>query len=176
MAELALMEVISLVAAGTTVTSFVMQQQAAGEARSAQARARGEQEKIQSEQKAQNAAAAAAERRAQIREERVRRARVMQGSAGTGAAFSSGEFGALGALGTNLASNIGTNVGKVASSERTSGYAQQAATFMGEARNAESSAQQAARLFSLSGTIFGATKGVDVLKKVATVETPIDGF
>lgn len=129
------------------------------EARSAQERAQREGEKIQGEQRAQNAAQAAAERRAQIREERVRRGRIMQSAENTGASASSGEFGSIGALGTNLATGLGSNLGKIGASERISEYAQNAADFTGQANTALSKAQGSDQLFSLSGSIFSAAGG-----------------
>lgn len=144
-------------------TSLVKGEEARQEARSASEKSAAEQRKIQSEQKAQNAAQAASERRKQIREERVRRARVLQSSEASGVEGSSGEFGALGALGTNLATNIGTNLGAVAAGERTSGFAQNAADFMGQANNARSGAEQAGQMFSLSSSIFAASGGFKTL-------------
>lgn len=166
---------VALASLGIGAASFIQQQEAAGEARSAQERARGEQEKIRGEQKAQNAAMAAQERRAQIREERVRRARISQSATGTGVAGGSGEFGAIGALGTNLATNIGANIGKVAAGERTSGYAQQAATFMGQAAAAASDAQQSAQLFSLATNIFDRSGGIGSIKSIFDTQYPTGG-
>jgi hypothetical protein len=138
---------------------------------SLQRKAQGEQEKIQGEQRAQNAAQAAAERRTQIREERVRRARIMQSSENTGVSGSSGEFGALGALGVNLATNVGTNAGRVAAGGRISEYAQNASGFMSAAQDkgvqANNFMQDAAmgdQLFSLGGSIFSSAGGFGALK------------
>ena len=144
---------------GLSAASFVAGEMARSDARSAQNKARGEQEKIQGEQRAQNAAQAAQERRNQVREERVRRSRILQSAEGTGVSDSSGEFGALGSLGTQLSANVGGNLGKLASSERTGVYAQNAANFMGEAQNAMFNAQQADKLFNLSTSIFSAAGG-----------------
>ena len=52
-------------------------------------------DRLQGEQKANAAGKAANERRAQIREERIKRARVMQAAENGGVADSSGESGAL---------------------------------------------------------------------------------
>lgn len=135
--------------------------EARADAKDASNKAADEQRKIQGEQKAQNAAQAAAERRKQVREERVRRARILQSSTDTGVAGGSGEFGALGALGTNLATGIGSNLGAIAAGERTSGYAQNAADFMGQANSARSDAEQAGQLTGLSLSIFSASGGFD---------------
>lgn len=127
----------------------------------ARSEAKREGQKLQGEQKAQNAAQAAQERRAQVREERVRRARVLQSAEGTGITGSSTEFGALGALGTNLANNQGISAGRVASGQRSSEYAQ-------NIQNAQFDAQQADALFSLSSSIFSAAGGFNGLKGGAT--------
>jgi len=141
----------------------------------AQKKAAGAQEKIQGEQKAQNAAQAASERRSQVREERVRRARVMQSSENTGVGESSGEFGALGTLGTNLAVNMGSNAGKLAASERTSGYAQDAANFMGQAQRSDKLFNLSASIFSNSGgfnSIFGSSGAGGVTEATRTGRLP----
>ena len=151
--------------------SLVKGEEARNEARSSQERSRGEQQKIQGEQKAQNAAQAAQERRTQVREERVRRARVLQSSEGTGVEGSSGEFGAIGALSTNLSSNIGSNLGRISASDRTSTYAQNSANFMSDAQNSMFDAQQADKLFSLSTSIFSASGGFGAIKGAPTGAT-----
>lgn len=157
---------ISAASAATGVVSLVQGANARSDARK-NARAAAEQEKqIQAETKAQQAQRAAEERRAQIREERVRRARVLAGSEASGASGSSGEFGALGALSTNLGSNIGSNLGRLAAGERTSGYAQAAADFRGAADNSLSKAQDSDRLFDLSTRAFSAAGGVKTIKSI----------
>jgi hypothetical protein len=138
------------------------------EARSNQERAQKEGEKIQSETRAQNQAAAAAERRAQIREERVRRGRIMQSAENTGTAGSSGEFGALGALSTGLGVNIGTNLGRIGSAERTSEAAQSQTNFLGAAQNNLQSAKEMDALFNLSGSIFSASGGLGTLGNIGS--------
>lgn len=156
------LEIATVVAIGSLVVgtaSYINQQQQAEEAKSAASRAQQEQSKISSEQRAQNAAQQAAERRAQIREERVRRGRIMQSAQGTGVMGSSAEAGALGTLGTNLNVNMGANAGKAAAGDRISAYAQNAATFMGQSQQAAYDAQQNSKLFGLSTSIFSAAGG-----------------
>jgi len=164
-------------AVGVIISAFSVAEGTAAraEAKGASERAADEQRKIQGEQKAQNAAQAASERRKQVREERVRRARILQSAQDSGVSASSGEFGALGALGTNLATNVGANLGAVAAGERTSGFAQNAADFMGQANNARSNAEQAGQMFSLGSSIFSAGGGMDTIKKfnTPTQDTPI---
>lgn len=134
---------IASLAVGTA--SYVEQKNSAEDAQAAQ-------QKAQSVQKGVQAAQAATERRNQIREERVRRARLMQASQNTGTVSSSGEMGAIGGLSTQLGTNIGTNLAMKAAGQEISLYNQQASDAM-------FSAQQAGQLFSLAGSVFGATAG-----------------
>lgn len=163
----------ALASVAISTVSYVEGQDAREEAKNNQQQslamqrsAEGENRKIQGEQRAANAASAASERRSQIREERVRRGRIMQSSENTGADGSSGEFGALGSLSTTLNNNIGYNLGRVAAGERTSGYAQNSADFMGRARdfsvaaqNNMVDAQQSDQLFGIGLKIFDASGG-----------------
>lgn len=93
----------TIVAAASLGFSIYANEQARSDAKDA----RREQEKAQAEQRAQNASSSAEERRKQVREERIRRARILQASSNTGTAESSGEIGALGSLSTQLSTNIG---------------------------------------------------------------------
>lgn len=116
----------------------------------------GEREKTaRGEQKAQQAQQAAQERRQQIREERIRRARIIQSGENTGTSESSGEFGAIGSLSTQLGSNIGFNLGQIASSQRQSDLLQESANFKLKSdkhlQNA-SEAQQISRVVSSFGS------------------------
>lgn len=121
----------------------------AKEARQEQAAAQG---RAQSEQKASSAAQAAQERRNQIREERVRRARIMQGSMNTGGTGSSAEFGATSNLATGLGANLGANLGALQTASNISTANQQAAT-------AGLEAQEATSMFQLSSSIFSSVGG-----------------
>ncbi len=114
---------------------------------------------IQSEQKANNAAALAQGRRKSLREERVRRGRILQASEASGVEGSSGEFGALGALGTNLATGIGANVGAAASGERTGNAMQSQADARSKARSAD-------QMFNFSSSIFQSVGGFGALSNI----------
>lgn len=135
--------VAAVASAGTAAYAANQQKVAAGRAQEAQAKAA-------SEQKAVNASQFAQEQRQQIREERVRRARILQTSQNTGTAFSSGEAGAIGGMATQLSSNIGTNLAMKAASQQISLFNQQAA-------DAQYDYQKAGQLFSLASSIFSAT-------------------
>lgn len=135
-----------------------LQGQAAQERAEDQAKdAAREQKKARNEQRAMNAAQSASERRQQIREERVRRARVMQAASSTGTAGSSGEIGAFGSMGTQLSSNFGFGSGALMTARNISTYEQNAADFSLESQQSQS---QAANFRSLGniGLQFGLSR------------------
>ncbi len=66
-------------------------------------------------------------RRERVREERIRRARILAQSENTGTASSSGEIGAIGALSTNLAGLIGTSLGESRANQAINTSSQKAA-------------------------------------------------
>lgn len=161
--------VIGAVAAvGGTVASMDAQRRQGR----AQDRAAEEQENIQREQEAQNAKAASDERRQQLREERVRRGRVMQSAANTGVAGSSGELGALGALATNLNTNIGANLGMLQSAQNISGYSQNAANAMGQANQAGANASLWNQVSGIGTSIFQAGGGFNTLQGIGGSSSP----
>lgn len=118
-----------------------------------------QQEKARAEQKAAQAAQAAAERRQQIREERIKRARLVQSSIGTGVSGSSGEMGAGGSLATQLSSNIGFNLGQERAAAAISGYNQSAADFLSSASSKVAEANQWGAVAGMSMNIFDKTSG-----------------
>lgn len=133
------------------------QQKAQKESRSAQKKALEEQKKARLEEKAANAARAAQERRQQIREERVKRARLIQASVNTGVADSSGALGAQGSLNTQLASNLGFNAGLQANADRASTNLQNAANYGADAQSAANKAAVWGQMRGLSMSIFQST-------------------
>ena len=93
-----------------------------------------------------------ANKRQQLREERIRRAQIEQASANQGVGGSSGEAGAISALGAQVGANVASiNQGQVAA-EGISGA-------MSKAAGAGQRAQVAQGVASLSGTIFQASGG-----------------
>lgn len=118
-----------------------------------------EQRHAGAEQRALNFQQQAEERRSQIREERVRRAKILQASEDTGVAGSSGEFGAIGSLSTTLSNNLGINAGRAEAGNRIGGYMQNAADFGTAAQQAVLQAQNADALFNVGMSIFSATGG-----------------
>lgn len=137
---------------GTATSMEAREDQKAANIASREAQAR-----IAAEQKAQNSTESARERRQQIREERVRRARIMQAAANTGTSESSGEFGALGGLATQLGSNIGMNLGKLQSATNLSIFGQELADAQGGMMNANNKSQFGQSLFSTGMSIGGAS-------------------
>jgi len=73
-----------------------------------QQKARKAQKNASEVQAAQNQAATQADIRSQVRQQRVRTAQIMQGSANTGTLGSSGEIGGISALGSQVGSNVAT--------------------------------------------------------------------
>ena len=146
--------IIAITSAVVGTASYVEAKEARGEQKAASERAAGQQKEARSVQEAANAQQAAMENRQQIREERVRRARIMQSAQNTGTAMSSGEFGSIGSLSTSLSSNIGANRGALQRGQQISALTQNAADFNLEAQNAGIDASNSQSLFSLSTSIF----------------------
>jgi hypothetical protein len=139
--------------------STIQQMEAASDAKSARNQAAEEQRKAQAEQKAMNAQQQAAARRQAIREERVKRARIMQASENTGTSFSSSEAGATGGLSTQLGGNLGFSLGQYNSAARMSDYGQSAANFLSSADNKMTQANMWGGVGSLGMSIFSQAGG-----------------
>lgn len=93
-----------------------------------------------------------ANKRQQLREERIRRAQIEQASANQGVGGSSGEAGAVSALGAQVGANVASiNQGQMAA-EGISGA-------MSRAAGAGQRAQIAQGVASLSGTVFSGAGG-----------------
>lgn len=127
------------------------------------------QEDARKEQKAANAAQAAQERRQQIREERIKRARILQASANTGTSESSGELGATSNLASQLGGNIGFNLGQINHANKTSDYLQKASDFQTSANNWGAISNVGRSIFQqTSGSLF---QTLDLTQPAAPVET-----
>lgn len=109
------------------------------------------QKKAQSEAYAGQKAEQAREMREQIREQRIRTAQLMQRSEASGTGESSGEMGALGSLSTNLASNIGMNLGRIQTAKNISAFEQQAADYSARANTYQAIGQLGNQIGSLGG-------------------------
>lgn len=132
------------------IASFALTGASAVASNRQQSKAADEQKKVRRQQQASLAEQAAMERRQQIREERIKRARVMQAAELTGTTGSSGALGAGGALSTQFASNVGFNQSQLAGAQAISQYQQNAA-------NAASRANDFNALGSVAGSIFNMT-------------------
>jgi hypothetical protein len=143
------------------------------DAKSSARKSAEEQRKAQSEQRAVQARQAAEEKRKQVREERVRRAKILQGSENTGVTGSSGEIGALGSLSTQLAANLGSNVGASRSGALIGGFNQTAADFSFDASKSMQEAGQWSQLAGVGENIFAASNG---LSKLKTASDPFTQF
>lgn len=104
-------------------------------------------------------------RRQQIREERVRRAQVLQGSQNTGVSESSGELGATSALGTLIGSNVATQARQANSSNAISSWNQSAA-------NSDLASQQWAGIGNVAGSVFGVASSMSMTSKSPTAVKP----
>lgn len=139
------------------VTSMILgyneQRKGRKEAEKQNALSREESVKAQSEERAMGAQRASLERRQQIREERVARGRLMQGSENTGTSGSSGESGAQAGLASQLGANIGFNLGQLQSANNISTYNQNAADYQAGAQQALSDASGKAAMFQLIGDL-----------------------
>ncbi len=105
-------------------------------------RARAEQRQARAEQGAQNEAQRAAERRRQLREERVKRAKMIQAGINTGTEDSSGILGGEANLATQRGSGIGLQLGMEQSADNISMFEQNAANWLGGAQGAMNKSNQ----------------------------------
>ncbi len=167
--------------AALATTAYSMQQQEKAEDRAVeqQRQAANEQRKSRATAQAGNAAQAAAEKRRQLREERVKRARILQGSVNSGTTGSSGELGAVGNLATQMGDAVGMNLGALDRGANISRYEQDAATFLGNAQNEMQGANQWGQLAGLGMSIAGmASGGIGKEAPQGTTEnmTPVPGY
>lgn len=148
----------ALLGVAVGATAYSMQQ--AENAEDAQYEAAQEQKKANNATRAQNEASAMQERRKQLREERIKRARVVASSQASGVASSSGEAGALGSLSTQLSSNLGFNKAALNTASDISIFNQNSADFMTEANKLGAESQMWGQIGSLamSGASFAASR------------------
>jgi len=155
--------IIAGIAAAAAVAGTAVAYQGQQQAQAAADRNKRAQEEAQSEQKAAQAQAAAEDRRRQVREERVRRARIIQSSVNTGTAYSSGEAGALGSLSTGLSTGLGGNVGGEARAGRIGGFLQDAATAKADIQRGQNQVAFGNQIYGIGSTIFQGAGGFSTL-------------
>jgi hypothetical protein len=108
----------------------------ASSAQSAQRKSVAAQKKAQAISLAQSKVESRESRRQLLREERIRRARLMQGAFNAGTSGSSGEIGAGGAMTTNVDSSISFAAGQSKANEGINLWNQKAMDFDQKAREA----------------------------------------
>jgi hypothetical protein len=149
----------TLFLAGLFVATTIASEDAKQDAKRKAEQAASAQRKAGAEQAAGNAAQQAAERRRSVREERVRRARILQSSENTGTTGSSGETGGIASLSTGLSSNLGANAGAINRSVNISNFSQQAADFSFASQQSMTDAASFSQLGNLAMSAFSMTGG-----------------
>lgn len=155
---------IGLLSAIGTIFSAYQQSVAQDDARDAASRSAEEQRRAKQEAQAGQAQHAALERRAQLREERIRRARLLQSSENTGVTSSSGALGGVGNLSTQLGSNLGFNLGQQQKASNITNYNQSAADFLSSAQNHMNDANMWGQVENVGASIFKASGGFNTVR------------
>lgn len=128
-------------------------------------KAADDQQEAQDIATAQQKSVDLANKRQQLREERIRRAQIEQASVNQGVGGSSGEAGAISALGVQAGTNIGAiNQGQMA--------AQGISNSMTSAAQSQQKAQIAGGVASLAGTIFSGSGGFETIFGTGTTINP----
>lgn len=143
----------AVAAVAGTAASVVQGNKARADARAAS----DKQQSAANEVQAQNAQQLAEAQRQQIRDDRVKQARVMQGATNSGADLSSGELGAVGALATNLSNNQEQSLGAAQRSQTISDLNQSAANDLFSSRQDSQLGSEFASFGQVGGSIFGAS-------------------
>jgi hypothetical protein len=139
---------IAAVAVGGA-TSYQSQQQAKSAAK--------KQKEAGKVSAAEQAAQQTAQTRAQIREERVRRAQILQSSENTGVSGSSGALGSIGALQTSIGSNLASASRQANSAQAITGLTQKAADYEAKARETQAIGGLAVKGLQIGGDLFAAS-------------------
>lgn len=150
---------IALIGLAVSAGGLIAGQAQARNSRDMQRQAASEADKARAEESAQNTRTAAQERRQQIREERIKRAQIMNQAALTGTANSSGEVGALGGMSQELGSNMGMNQGSILRGQRIGGFLQNQADFMSEAQTYANRSGTYKQLGQLGSSLFANAGG-----------------
>ena len=129
--------IIATAALAIGVVGGIQQYRQGRQAQKAADRAAEDQKAIQGEQRANQAREAAAERRRMARERRIRIAQVQQSAMNTGTTGSSGSLGAQSSIASTYSTNLGNQMGALASADRMGRYAQSAENHMASARAAQ---------------------------------------
>lgn len=150
---------IALIGLAVSVGGIAVGQQQARVAQRSARSAADEATRVRAEEQAQGARSAAQERRQQIREERIKRAQIMNQAELTGTSGGSGELGALGGMSQELGSNLGMNQGSILRGQRISGFLQNQSNFMSAAQSSQARAGTYRQVGQLGGSLFSAAGG-----------------
>lgn len=154
---------IAWIGAGLSAGGSLMQMSEQKNAQKSSQAAAREATAARGEEAAGQAKMAGQERRQQIREERVKRAQILNQAAQTGAAGSSGEAGAVGGMATQLGANLGSNSGSVMRGQRITGFLQNQANFQTQAGNQQAKANMWGQASQIGGSMFGQAGGWNTL-------------
>lgn len=149
------MPALPIIAAVAAVAGTAASVVAGNQSRAAARHSADLQEQAQDETLAQNAQNAAEQQRQQLREARVKQARILQSATNTGADQSSGELGAIGAVATNLSNNQGISLGALQRSQTIGNLNQDAADSRFEAQQDAQEGQLYGSIGSVGQSIFG---------------------
>jgi hypothetical protein len=158
---LAVVAVVAAVASTTTAIVSGNQQRAAAR------HSNDLQQQAASEQRASNAQQAAQAARDQYRQDRIKRARIMQSSENTGVEYSSGELGALGSLQTQYATNQGDIQGQYDRGVRIGNDINEANQTMFDASQKAGQMQGLSSIFSTISSV--ASMGMGAYGKAAKI-------
>lgn len=144
------------VAIASLVLSVVSQQVAASQQRKAGKIQRATQKEAQEQQSAVEKARDAASRRQQLRQERIRRAQVIQQAENVGGGDSSGVVGTTSAIQSQVGANLAFMTGQQVGADAISGTLQRGADATLKAQN---KALVAGQVSNISGSFFNAWAG-----------------
>lgn len=158
------MAAVSTIVAAAAVAVAAGSAYAASQAQGKAADAQKDASRISSnEQQAQ----ADAQRRQQVREERVKRAQITQASTNTGVSNSSGELGSLSVLGTQTGTNISNIARSTATTQAITSAQQTAVDYQTKAGNYSA-------IGSVAGSVFGATAGYAAKDLFGNPQVPVN--
>lgn len=133
---------------GLSLLTLAFTAYSSSEGQKAQRAGAREQKKAQEQQTATEQIKLAASRRQQIREERIRRAQILQKAETLGVGTGSGVSGATGALGTTTAANLGAQFGEGVAVSSINQNLQKAADFRTDAAGWQAASNLSLNIFS----------------------------
>lgn len=125
---------------------------------------------------AEQAAQQTAQTRAQIREERIRRAQILQSSENTGVTGSSGALGSTAALQTTVGSNLAAASRQVNSAKAITGLQQEAANLMTKSRETQAIGSFASSALGAGSSYLAANEALAAQTKVTQQQGGYQSF